>query len=393
MKLSTGKLNKKILLTAVITAVISVFISFFVFYLIFLSGGRYLKLTQLDFFTKNYFYGEIDTNKINDLIIRGYVSGLDDKYANYFSTEDTQKRNNNLQGKGQGIGVIVVQHPDSENIYVKNVYSKSPAATAGIKEGDQIIAVDGVLAADTGYSSAVDLMLKPVGESMTLTILRDGKTSDVKVTTTTFASQTVFEKILNNEYGYIQITAFNGETPLQFKNAVNKLVSSGVRAIIFDLRSNGGGTVDSVCEMVDFLCPKGDIMTVKYANGDTEVIGRSDENEIDLPMVVLTDKATASASELFTASIKDFGKGISVGDTTYGKGVMQSTYTFTDSSSVVFTVAEFFPHSMVSFNEKGIEPDIKQTLTPEQEKYRHITSTENDPIVKAAIDYLNENEK
>ena len=250
-----------------------------------------------------------------------------------------------------------------------------------------------MLAANTGYTSAVDSMLKPVGETMTLTLLRDGKTSDVEVTITTFAAQTVFEKMLDNDYGYIKITAFNGETPLQFRNAVNRLVSSGVKALIFDLRSNGGGTVDSVCEMVDFLCPKGDIMTVKYSDGSTEVIGSSDENEIDLPMVVLTNKATASASELFTASIKDFGKGISIGDTTYGKGVMQSTYSFTDGSSVVFTVAEFFPHSMVSFNEKGIEPDIKHTLTPEQEKYRHITPTEKDPIVKVAIDYLNEDEQ
>lgn len=390
LKNETNKQNKKILLTAVITAVITLFISFIIFYLLFFLDGRYLKLKQLDYLVDNYFYGEIDTNKINDLIVRGYVSGLDDKYANYYSLEDTEQRNNNLSGKGQGIGIIVVKHPDSENIYVKNVYEKGPAFEAGIRAGDCIVAVDGKKVSDMGYSQAVDFILRDIGEKMVLEILREDKTFKTEVTCTEFAAQTVFPKIINNKYGYIEITGFNGETALQFENAVNQLEASGAKALIFDLRGNGGGTVDSVCEMVDFICPEGTVMTVKYSNGNSEIIGKSDKEEINLPMVVLTDGATASASELFTASVKDFGKGISVGSKTYGKGVMQTTYNFTDGSSVAFTVAEFLPHSEKSFNLKGIEPDIEVALTEEEIKYQHIKTEENDSVILAAIGYLDE---
>lgn len=392
MSLKFIQLKKKILLTAVITAVISVFISFIAFYFIFLSDSRYLKLKQLDYLVENYFYGEIDTTKINDMLIRGYIAGLDDNYANYFSVEETEERTKDLQGKGQGIGVIVVKHPDSENIFIRNVYENGPAFKAGIKEGDQIIAVDGKLTEEATYSVSVDSMLKQVGEKMTLTILREEQTFEVQVTCSEFAAQTVFAKLIDG-YGYVKITAFNGETTIQFENAVNRLVSGGAKALIFDLRSNGGGTVDSVCEMVDFLCPKGDVMTVKYANGKTEVLGKSDSSEIDLNMVVLTDGGTASASELFTASIKDFDKGISIGEKTFGKGVMQTTYRFTDGSSVAFTVAEFFAHGGDSFNGKGIAPDIKCTLTEEEKKFNLTAPTEQDLVVKAALEYLNDNEK
>lgn len=390
LKNETNKQNKKILLTAVITAVITLFISFIIFYFLFFLDGRYLKLKQLDYLVENYFYGEIDTNKINDLIVRGYVTGLDDKYANYYSLEDTEQRNNNLSGKGQGIGIIVIKHPDSENIYVKNVYEKGPAFEAGIRAGDCIVAVDGKKVADMGYSAAVDFILRDIGEKMTLDISREDKIFKAEVTCTEFSAQTVFSKLINGKYGYIEITAFNGETAPQFENAVNQLEASGAKALIFDLRGNGGGTVDAVCEMVDFICPEGTIMTVKYSNGKTEIIGRSDKEEINLPMVVLTDGATASASELFTASVKDFGKGISVGSKTYGKGVMQTTYHFTDGSSVAFTVAEFLPHSEKSFNLLGIEPDIAVTLTEEEIKYQHIIAEEKDSVILAAIGYLDE---
>lgn len=390
LKTETNKQNKKILLTAVITAVITLFISFIIFYLLFFLDGIYLKLKQLDYLVENYFYGEIDTNKINDLIVRGYISGLDDKYANYYSLEDTEQRNNSLSGKGQGIGIIVVKHPDNENIYVKNVYEKGPAFEAGIRAGDCIVAVDGKKVADMGYSEAVDFILRDIGDKMILDISREEKVFKAEVTCTEFAAQTVFSKLINDKYGYIEITSFNGETALQFENAINQLEASGAKALIFDLRGNGGGTVDAVCEMVDFICPEGTIMTVKYSNGKTEVIGESNKEEINLPMVVLTDGATASASELFTASVKDFGKGISVGSKTYGKGVMQTTYNFTDGSSVAFTVAEFLPHSQESFNLKGIEPDIAVALTEEEIKYQHIITEEKDSVILAAIGYLDE---
>lgn len=382
--------NKKLLLTAVITAVISVFISFVVFYFVFLGNGRFLKLKQLDFFVNNYFYGDVDETELTDSVIEGYVKGLGDRFAGYYDVESAEKRADSLNGTGSGIGIIVTQHPDTGYIYVKNVYDGCPAAKAGITVGDQITAIDNISVLETGYSEAVDSIIRELGETVELTLLRGDKTLSVTVEYAEFTTQTVFAELLDSGYGYIEITSFNNETTVQFENTINQLAEQGAKALIFDLRGNGGGTVDSVTEMVDFICPEGVIMTVKYSDGSQEVIAESDKEEVDLPMVVLTDSSTASASELFTASVKEFGKGISIGEKTFGKGVMQTTYNLYDGSSVAFTVAEFFPHSGKSFNEVGISPDIQVTITEEQSKYRYLLSKDADPVISAAVEYLNE---
>lgn len=387
------KINIKLLLTAVITAVISVFISFVVFYFVFLGDGKYTKLKQLDFFVENYFYGEVDDTELTDSIIEGYVDGLNDRFAGYYDVESAEKRADSLNGTGSGIGIIVTQHPDTGYIYVKNIYDNGPAAKSGITVGDQITAIDNVSVLDTGYSEAVDSIIRELGQQVALTLLRGDKTFDVTVEYSKFTTQTVFAKLLDSGYAYIEITSFNNETAVQFENTVNQLVEQGAKALIFDLRGNGGGTVESVTEMVDFICPKGVVMTVRYADGSEKILAESDESEINLPMVVLTDGSTASASELFTASVKEFGKGISVGNKTFGKGVMQTTYNFYDGASVAFTVAEFFPHSGNSFNEVGISPDIDVSITEEQLKYRYLLTVDEDPVISAAVKYLNENEQ
>ncbi len=393
IEIKPKNLKIKLLLTAVITAVISVFVTGLGFFFILFQNDKYVKLRELDFFIENNFYGDVDTDKVMDSILSGYVYALDDKYAGYYNAEDAKIRNDDLMGTAKGIGVIVTLHPDTKNIYVKHVYNECPAKTAGIAVGDQITAIDGKLVTDTGYTEAVDSILREIGETVRLTMLRGEEAFDVTVEYSSFTSQSVFPKMLDSNIGYIEITSFNAETVAQFENAVNKLENDGAIGLVFDLRGNGGGTVDSVTEMVDFLVPEGVVMTAKYASGKEETVAKSDKDEIDLPMVVLTDRSTASASELFTASIKEFGKGISVGTTTYGKGVMQSTYSLSDGSNVVFTVAEFYPHSGKSFNEKGISPDVEVKLNEEQAKYFHQLDEKDDPVIVAAVEHLVSYEK
>ena len=378
----------KIFIAVVLTAVISVFISFSLFVLIFFAGNRYVKLRELDFYVNNYFYGEVDEQKLNDAIYKAYAGALDDRYSAFYTAEETANRTAELSGDAQGIGIIVTKHPDTDNIYIKHVYDNCPAFKAGLKRGDQITAIDKALVTETGYTEAIDSIIRTVGETVDLTVLREGKTFNVTVEYSEFSAQSVFYKLMEDDIGYVEVTTFNSETVPQFENAINQLTANGAKALIFDLRSNGGGTVDSVSEILDVLVGKGTIISVKYADGSSEVLAESDEEEINLPMVVLTNEATASASELFTATIKDFGKGISVGTKTYGKGVMQNTYMLSDGSSVVFTVAEFFSNSGVSINEKGISPDIEVVLTEEQLTYFHQMSTEEDPVYIAAVEYL-----
>lgn len=381
--------NKKILLAAVITAVISVFITSSVFAFVIFSGDKAFKLRQLDFIIGKNYYGEVDKDAVNDAVFSGYISALGDKFANYYTADEAKARENTLNGVAKGIGLIVAWEPDTENIYVTHVYDKCPAATAGIINGDQIVAIDGVAVKEKGFSASVDSIIRNIGDTVNLVLLRNGETFEITVEYAEFVAQSVFYEKLESGIGYVEITSFNAETVPQFKNAVNDLSAAGATALIFDLRGNGGGTVESVAKILDFLVPEGTVMTVKYASGEEEILATSDSDEIDLPMVVLTDGSSASASELFTASIRDFGKGISIGETTYGKGVMQQTYPLSDGSNVSITVAEFFPHSGNSFNNVGIAPDIEVKLTEEQQKYSFKLPLSEDPVVIAAVEYFN----
>ena len=244
VKILERKQKNKLILTAVVTAVISVFISFGIFFLVFFSGNKYVKLRELDFFIDNYFYGQTDTEKIVDSLLSGYVYALDDKYANYYNVENAQSREDSLMGNAKGIGIIVTSHPDTNDIYVKRVYDNCSAASAGIKAGDRITAIDGVSVLETGYAAAVDSILREIGDTVELTVLRDGEAFDVEVEYSEFTAQSVFYQLFEGGIGYIEITAFNAETVAQFENAVNDLMVKGAKSLIFDLRGNGGGTVD-----------------------------------------------------------------------------------------------------------------------------------------------------
>ncbi len=380
-----------IVTTVVLTAVISVFASFSYCKDHFtVEPTTYTKLTELQNIVDRYYYGEPDPEDIEKAILQGYIYGIGDKYATYLDASDSALRSEDLKGNATGIGIVVVQHPETGNLYVKNVYDNSPAKKAGLTVGDQIAAIDSVPVSETGFSAAVDSIVREIGETVELTVIRGEKTRFLTVTYSEFISQTVFSRMLDGGYGYVEILSFNGETPAQFEKAVKELVEQGAAALIFDLRGNGGGTVDSVTEMVDLLCPEGTIMTAKYADGSIETEAVSDKNEIDLPMAILTDATTASAAELFTASLIEFDKGFSVGAKTYGKGVMQGTYGLSDGSSVIITIAEFFVHNEVSFNEKGIEPEIPVELTDHQRLYRYLLSDSQDPVLLAAIKGLKE---
>ena len=378
----------KTLIAVALTAVISVLASFTLFSFLYPEKVQNDKLTQIDALVKEHFYGDIDEKQISDGIMYGYVWGLGDKYSNYFSKEDTEKRNSELDGSGQGIGLIVAKHPDTGNIYVDNVYDDAPAAKAGLRVGDQITAVDSALVSERGYQQSIDDLIRENGATVVLTVLRNGKTFDTTVEYSQFVAQSVFGQMLESGIGYVEITSFNGGTYVQFKDTVDFLVEEGAKGLIFDLRNNGGGTVTAVTRIVDYLCPEGVIMTAEYADGTVETVAKSDADEINLPMAVLTNGNTASASEIFAANLREFKKAVIVGEKTYGNGVMQTTYTLSDGSSVSLTVAEFFTHSGESFNNEGIAPDVEVKLSEEELKYFYQTALGDDRVVVAAENEL-----
>lgn len=395
-KVPVGLTVSLMIITAALTVCITMLVSQQVFSgtLSGLSQQRALfdKLYEIDDKIQQYYYGEVDEAALYEGAAQGYVNGLGDPYAAYSGVEDSQLNAAENQGQQVGIGITVVRHPDNGTIYVARVDAEGPARQAGIQPGDEIIRVDGQAVADIGYSQAVELLLGDAGSLVTVVVRTTDETGAAvevpySIERTEFTHTSVYAHMIGTA-GYIQITTFDEATTEQFKTAVQSMVDQGATGLIFDVRNNGGGLVDATAAMLDYLLPEGDIISATYADGTTEVLHTSDASEIDLPMAVLTNEQTASAAELFAAAIRDYDKGVLIGSTTYGKGVMQRTYTLSDGSSVRFTIAAFNPPSGENFNDIGVSPDLQIDLTEDQQKYYYLLSDTEDPVIAAAANWV-----
>ena len=395
-KVPVGLTVSLMIITAALTVCITMLVSQQVFSgtLSGLSQQRALfdKLYEIDDKIQQYYYGEVDEAALYEGAAQGYVSGLGDPYAAYSGVEDSQLNAAENQGQQVGIGITVVRHPDNGTIYVARVDAEGPARQAGIQPGDEIIRVDGQAVADIGYSQAVELLLGDAGSLVTVVVRTTDETGAAvevpySIERTEFTHTSVYAHMIGTA-GYIQITTFDEATTEQFKTAVQSMVDQGATGLIFDVRNNGGGLVDATAAMLDYLLPEGDIISATYADGTTEVLHTSDASEIDLPMAVLTNEQTASAAELFAAAIRDYDKGVLIGSTTYGKGVMQRTYTLSDGSSVRFTIAAFNSPSGENFNDIGVSPDLQIDLTEDQQKYYYLLSDTEDPVIAAAANWV-----
>lgn len=369
------------LLTVTVTANLSIYIykSFY--------PAPSEKLQEIDGLIKKYYSGDVDESKLDDALAAAYIKALDDKYGFYKSAEDAEAVSNSFEGSAEGIGVTVYYDNEKDALAVFRVDNDSPAHKAGIKVGDFITAIDGKTVKSLGYKGSLKAIKREVGKTADITILRGAKTLNLKVEYKDFIRQTVYAKRVAN-YGYFCFTAFNEATFDQFEKAYFDFLKQDVKGLIFDMRGNGGGTVDSVCEVLDTLVGKCNIMTTVYADGSKEVNATSDAQKTELPITVLVDGDTASAAELFAAAVRDSEKAVLIGNTTFGKGVVQRTYFLSDDSCVRFTVGEFLPPSGNSFNGKGLTPDYEVSFTDEQAKNPYILGN-NDPYIKKAVEHLN----
>ena len=379
-----NKINQIMILITV--ALISASIAIKI-YSYFIPQSTSQKLDQINALVREYYSGEIDDKVLNDTLASAYIYAINDKYGFYRNSEDTAVVEDSFEGNTSGIGVTVYNDEENNALAIFRVDNGSPAHKAGIKIGDKIIAVDDKSIAEVGYSEGVDLIKRELGKTAKITIMRSGEKLDFNVKYEEYVRQSVYYNIIQN-YAYVCITAFNEATVSQFKQTYDLITKDNVKGIIFDLRGNGGGTVDSVCEILDILVGECDLITIKYADGTVEVSHKSDAKKCDLPMAVLTNKSTASASELFSANLRDMEKSLLIGNNTYGKGVVQRTYFLSDGSCVRFTVGEFLPAGGKGFNAEGLKPDFEVEFTEEQAKNPYILG-EDDPYIKKAIEELN----
>ncbi len=338
-------------------------------------------------FIENY-YDKTDLNDrddVTDALITCYVNALGDPYSIYRTPTEQNDYSTDMSGKFGGIGVVIEYDHQNETLRVTTVYIDSPAEDAGIEPGDYIYAVNGKSVDDVGYLNVIDYVRGEIGSSVTVTVKRGEETLDFEVTRAEIEEKTVAYSINEDNLGYVQIVGFKGNTFAQFAEAIDALEAAGVGGVIFDLRGNPGGYVDAVCDMISYLIPTGHTI-VTYQYKDQIASGIKSEDDIhptkkdpsdaskplktdhvyNVPMVVLCDEYTASAGELFTAAVRDFTKmgilsGKTVGHTTYGKGIMQSSWAYYDSSSVTLTVAYYNPPSGVNYHGEGIIPDREAT--------------------------------
>ena len=274
-----------------------------------------------------------------------------------------------------------------------NVMPDSPALEGGILPNDLVVAVEGEDVAFLGYNEAINRIRGEIGTTVTLTILRGENYTerfDVTLTRRAVQEQTVtYEEICADLFyrplAYISVSTFNNKTPEQFKEALGEGLTNRARGYIIDMRNNGGGTLESVVKMLDMILPEGPVVRIQYKDG-TETVYESDEFCFNEPIVVLVNGNTASAAELFTASLRDYGKAFVIGDTTFGKGTVQTLFKLSDGSALRLSTAMYAPPFSDNFEGEGITPDIPVSLA---EEFKNVNlfnlDIEDDAQLQAAI--------
>jgi carboxyl-terminal processing protease len=318
---------------------------------------------------KNDYVEDFTKEKLYDGIYYGMVANVGDKYSRYFTKDDYEDFTIHTNGNYVGIGVNVGLD-ENGNIIITNVYDDSPAQQCGIQEGDRILKVDGVDYNSENYTSLTDAVRGKAGTKVELSIYRGStaQTLDLTAVRESVDIPTVASAVIkgNNgeDIGYIQLSGFEKVTSGQFETAYNQLLDDGVEALIIDLRNNPGGLLTSVSDIADELIPKGIITYTEDKKGKKDYV-YSKDGEIEIPLAVLVNGNSASASELLSAAVQDTGKAVIVGTNTYGKGVVQTTFNLSDGSAVKVTTAKYYTPNGVCIDGVGVKPDVEVELNPD----------------------------
>lgn len=302
---------------------------------------------------------DIDEDALIDGIYSGYAEALGDPYTEYYDEEETKALYESTNGEFSGIGATMSQSLDSGEITVSNVYEDSPADKAGMKQGDVIYEVDGRSVSGQDLETVVSWIKGEQGTDVTLCVLRDGEEVELTATRDIIEVQTVSSEMKDGQIGYIAVSEFDSVTYDQFEAALEELESQGMQGLVIDLRGNPGGNLTTVTDMLKLLLPEGTIVSTKDKYGNTEGISCDGKHEFTKPLAVLVNQYSASASEIFSGAIQDYGTGTIVGMTTYGKGVVQQLMDLGDGTCLKVTIAEYYTPSGRSINGTGVEPDVE----------------------------------
>ena len=336
--------------------------------------------------SSKYIY-DIDDSKLIDGALKGYIEGLGDPYTEYLTKEEMEAFTEEANSEYVGIG-IYVSNIDNE-ICIVGVMKDSPALEAGIKAGDIIKKVDGVEYTGDNLNDATKALKAEAGTTAQITVSREGKEMDFSVTRRKITVEHVASQMLENNIAYIQINSFDSAVAESFKKQVKELLDNGAKKIIIDLRSNGGGIVDEATDIADLFIDKGETILITKGKDEEEKITKAKITPIikNIPVAILTNEGTASASEILAGALRDKYGAILVGKNSYGKGVIQTLYSLGDGSGIKITTDEYYTPNHIQINKKGLSPDYETNLTVDEDGY-YETSMDKDAQILKAIEVL-----
>jgi len=324
---------------------------------------KYNKMLGLEELVKEDFYKEVNDDELVDSAIKGMFDGLKDPYSQYYTKTEFEKLKEQTMGSFVGIGVYLSPEEEDGLLTVISPIEGSPAQEAGLKSNDKILKVNGEVISAKDIDKAITMIKGKEGTEVELTIKRSSDIFDIKVKREEIVTKTIEAKNLEDKIGYIKITSFNETTYDDFKSGIIEL--GDIKGLIIDVRDNPGGLLNICEDIVDDLIGEGTIVYTKDNKGNTEYL-KSDKNKVDAKIAVLTNEGSASASEILTGAIIDNKAGISVGTTTFGKGLVQSVRELKDGTGYKLTTAQYYTPSGEYINEKGINPTIEETNAEKQ---------------------------
>lgn len=352
----------------------------------------YNKLSEVDRYVRANEYFDINDDTLNDTIASGYMLGISDKYARYYSAKAYSEKVGLANGRLMGIGVAVVKDPSSGYARIIRVYDNTPATNVGLEVGGFITAIgDTSTRSMSDTATMTSALLGEEGSTVNikyLTPLREEQSFEIiHANYTTPSISTV--RLMDNGVGYLRIDSFTSGTAVEFRNAVNSLTNQGATSLIFDLRDNSGENLNAALVATDYCVPSGLIAQSQDKGGNVTDLRMSDENEITLPMVCLVNGSTASGAELFANALRKMAGATIVGSTTAGKGVLLSDpQSLSDGSAVVITVGILLDNEGKNWNGTGLTPDVDASLTNDEQSSYYDFTVDNDPQIAKAVNAI-----
>ncbi|WP_373213908.1 S41 family peptidase [Blautia obeum] len=346
------------------------------------------KIKYLENMIDEEYLGEISTDKLEEGVYAGLIYGLGDVYSRYYTKDEYEQESVTTEGSYVGIGVAMQKYT-AGGVQIVECYKGSTAEEAGVKVDDVITAINGEDITDTELQDVVSMIKDNEDKDVVLTVQRKGEdTQEITVKVSNVELPSVFGEMLDENTGYIQITEFKGVTVEQYEEVFADLKEQGMERLVVDLRDNPGGLLNVVCDILRDILPEGLIVYTEDKNGNRSEETCDGKNPLDMPLAVLVNGNSASASEIFAGAVKDYGLGTIVGTTTYGKGVVQSIRQLSDGSAVKLTIANYYTPKGNSINKTGIRPDVEVELSPEFLNQEEITHEEDNQL-QAALNSLN----